>query len=291
VINSNALREIAFAVALLFAHVAQAAPADDLEARGEDLAKQGRYSDAIDAFKAAERQEPRARHACLIALAYARRELWPQAELFLQQCHARGTANDPLPDWVAAEDAQIAERLAAANVALVTIKIVPDAADPTITVSSFQLDEQLTQKRAHLPFGHHVIAATSPGYDPAQAAIDITTREPQTVTIEMHVKPQPHRQERSRVPWIAIGAGAAVALAGVATDIWWAQPLRDDLRGDTVKATYTNDASRFSTAKWTTYGLWGIGAVGVVAGVVLRYRDVSVEPTPGGAMISMQWAR
>jgi hypothetical protein len=47
----------------------------ELEARGEALAKTGRYGEAIEAFKAADHIQPRASHACLIALAYARRDL------------------------------------------------------------------------------------------------------------------------------------------------------------------------------------------------------------------------
>src|SRR5690242_5920614 len=45
----------------------------ELQAKGEQLAKDGRFSEAIDAFKAADRIERRASHACLIALAYTRR--------------------------------------------------------------------------------------------------------------------------------------------------------------------------------------------------------------------------
>src|SRR5690606_20883724 len=96
-----------------------------LRARGEQLAKDGRYTEAIDAFKAAEKIEPRARHACLIALAYTRRELWPQAEIFLEQCEQRATPADPIPEWVPTARQQLAERLATVNVAPVDIRVEP----------------------------------------------------------------------------------------------------------------------------------------------------------------------
>src|SRR4051812_16006045 len=95
------VRALAFVVALVVGAAAVAAetPAE-LSARGEQLAKEGRFSEAITAFKAADAVEPRAKHACLIALAYTRRELWPQAEIFLDLCRTRATATDPVPDWV-----------------------------------------------------------------------------------------------------------------------------------------------------------------------------------------------
>src|SRR5512143_861795 len=121
-------RQVVKIVTTLVAALVVVAPvvghADDreaLQAKGEQLAKEGRYNDAIDAFKAADRIQPRASHACLIALAYTRREAWPQAELFLSICHQRANAGDPLPDWVPQADQMIKERLASANLAEVTI--------------------------------------------------------------------------------------------------------------------------------------------------------------------------
>jgi hypothetical protein len=67
---------------LVIAAVARLAHADDvadLEKRGQELAKQNEYTQAIDAFKRADRLAPRAAHACMIGLAYLRREMWPQA--------------------------------------------------------------------------------------------------------------------------------------------------------------------------------------------------------------------
>src|SRR5512138_3886691 len=86
---------------------------------GEDLAKQGRLTEAIARFKDADKIEKRAKHACLIALAYIRRELWSQAEIFLTTCHQRATPTDPVPEWVPLAVDQLKERLASAKVAAV----------------------------------------------------------------------------------------------------------------------------------------------------------------------------
>jgi hypothetical protein len=111
--------------------LASLARADDLatvEQRGRDAAKNGKFSEAIDAFKEADRLAPRASHACLIALAYTRRELWPQAEIFFTLCHQRATEWDPLPDWLPLAEKTLADHLASANVAEVEIRIEPAAA-------------------------------------------------------------------------------------------------------------------------------------------------------------------
>ena len=67
---------------------------DELVAKGQELAKQSEWTQAIDAFKQADAKRPRALHACMIGLAYTRRELWPDAELFFARCHARASASD-----------------------------------------------------------------------------------------------------------------------------------------------------------------------------------------------------
>src|SRR5688572_8864518 len=102
VLASQVVRILAIVVAGLLAASGLAAADDreELQAKGEQLAKDGRFVEAIDAFKAADLIQPRASHACLIALAYTRRELWPQAELFLSVCHHRAKGGDPLPEWV-----------------------------------------------------------------------------------------------------------------------------------------------------------------------------------------------
>src|SRR5688572_3278724 len=104
------MRNIAIVLCGVLAH-AHAEDVSQLRARGEELAKEGRFSEAIDAFKAADRISPRADHACLIALAYTRRELWPQAEIFISKCHQRVSPDNPAPDWLPKAEQEISHRL------------------------------------------------------------------------------------------------------------------------------------------------------------------------------------
>jgi len=310
-----------YVIGLMAAGLAASAPAaaqgpsvesaDDKRARGEQLAKDGRFSEAIDAFKAAEKLEPRARHACLIALAYLRRELWPQAEIFLDQCERRATPADPVPEWVPVAKAQLAERLGAVNVAAVEIVVEPAGVDVSLTASSFAPDERFAPRTIHLPLGHHVIVASAPGYHPTEQAIDVAGPTAQRVTITLRPASGPKPGEgtplstgpvapaASKVPWIVMGAGGAVALAGAITHVTMLRTARNEMiaadKADDL-ARYRSWESRFESRRTATIALYGVGAVLVVTGLILdrtvfAHRESSVQvalvPQAGGGVITL----
>ncbi len=296
------------AIALAVPLVAHADSAAELEAKGEEFAKAGRYSDAIDAFKAADRLEPRASHVCLIALAYTRRELWPQAEIFLDKCHSRADANDPLPEWVPLADRQLAERLASANVAAVTIAVDPDV-PAALAVSSFAPDETFAPRTIHLAPGRHVISVAAEGYEPAQETVDVVDRSDKRVVIALRkrlvvvvVPPRPpppvHVEvtERSRVPLFVVGAGGALGLAGLATHLFALEPVRTKLADAKTQTDYAMYSHSFDVRREATLALYGAGALAIAAGVVLHYTvfahaEVSVALAPGGATMAIGWRR
>jgi hypothetical protein len=287
--------------------VAGSAAADptpaELQAKGEDLAKQGRFSDAIDAFKAADKIQPSATHACLIALAYTRRELWPQAEVWLAQCQVRATAADPLPDWAPAAQDQINQRLDAANVAAVSIEVKPVDAGAKLTVSSFAPDEQFSPRTIHLPFGLHTVVAKAPGYPDQSQTIEIKDKTAQHIVITLnkadagHPQPppppaQPHASSDSGKKLMVAGGvviGAGVVAYGV-MGIGWLK-IRDGQNFGTAYETM------YDVGRVGSIGLWAVGAGLVITGYVLhsKHHDeapaVGVAPMPGGGMVSIGWVR
>src|SRR5207302_641157 len=167
--------------------VAGAQSAQDLQTEGEKAAKEGNYAGAIEKFKAADRVEPRASHACLIALAYTRRNLWPQAEIFRTKCHERATAGDPLPDWIGTADKQIDDAITSANVAEVTIVVEPaEATDAQLTVSSFAPDEKFPPRAIHLPPGIHQVFASATGFEVGSHLVDVKDKTPQKIVIKLY---------------------------------------------------------------------------------------------------------
>jgi hypothetical protein len=299
-----------------------------LQAKGEQLAKDGKYSDAIEAFKAADKIEPRAIHACLISLAYTRRELWPQAELYLSFCHQRAKAGDPLPDWVALADQQIRDRLVAAGLVEVTIEAKPPTA--SVTVSSFAPDEVFEPRTIHLPLGTHVVFARAPGYVDGQLTVQITDKTPKHVVIELAPSPgtatpgeplvskgqvfvpdkpveKPETppgggQVKAGMP-LLVGGGAVIAL-GIGAHLWMGYE-----HGQLQKAHDANPVTqadedlwnahsgRYDAARIITVALYATGAVCIGMGFYQRSQSekkatVAATPLPGGgAMVSVGWRR
>jgi hypothetical protein len=274
---------------------------DELEARGEQLAKAGKLSEAIDAFKLADRVSPRASHACLIALAYTRRELWPQAEIFYTLCRQRATADDPVPSWLPLAEQTLAEHLASANVAEVAISVEPARARAILAVSSFAGDEQFEPRTIHLAFGEHVITVKAPGFQIAQQMVSITDRTPRHLVIRLvsnRVTVYP------RAPWYVVGAGGAILAAGAAYHLFALNPVRNRLAADVADpenvdvADYKAHSHEFDVRKDVTLALYGVGAATAIAGLVLRAtvlgpRDVELgaEPRPGGGIVTVTWRR
>jgi hypothetical protein len=282
-----------------------------MRARGEQLAKDGRYTEAIDAFKAAQRIEPRARHACLIALAYIRRELWPQAEIFLEECETKATQADPVPEWVPTAKQQLAERLSTVNVAPVTIKVEPADAEVKLAVSSFAPDELFDPRTIHLLPGRHVIIATAKGFNDSQKTIEVVDKSPQDVVITMLpittgpgpgpvVGPAP---PKSKVPLYVMIGGAAVVAGAVASHLFYFKPIRDDYQaaGDADNVPeFDRLAPKFDRARLVTAALYGVGGAAVITGLILNFTvfkgkeapaQVSVVPFNDGGMLTVGWSR
>ena len=283
--------------------------AADLQAQGEQLAKDGKYTEAIDSFKAADKLQATAAHACLIALAYTRRELWPQAEIWLSQCQVRANPQtDPLPDYAAAEQDQINQRLAAANVAPVEIEVQPPGVGARVTVSSFAPDEQFSPRTIHLPPGIHQIIVSAPGYRDGQQLLDIKDKTPQHVVIKL-LKPEQQQAlppppppsgptvKPDRTPYYVLGAGGALALTGVALHLFYYKPLHDKLETNDIM-TYNTYSSDFDTAREVTIGVYvgaaivlGIGTYLKVSQKTSESTTVGIAPARGGGMVSLEWSR
>jgi hypothetical protein len=281
--------------------LARADSAAERQAQGEQLAKDGRFTEAIDAFKAAERLEPRASHSCLIALAYIRRELWPQAEVFLSDCHQRANASDPLPDWVPLAEQQIAERLQNANVAAVEIKVEPATAHAKLTVSSFAPDEVFEPRTIHLPPGHQVIIANAPGFEQTRYELDVPDKTPQHIVITMQ-KPGDHvvapvvpstRAYTTDKTLIKFGL-YTVAAGGVAYLVMGAGWLKIK-NGGNFGTAYEK---MYDGGRVAAVGLWAVGAVLVGTGFYLRHKhdgeSATVTAMPlmeGGGVVTVGWQR
>lgn len=273
--------------------------AQKLAAQGEELAKSGEYTRAIDAFKAADKLEKRARHACMIGLAYLRRELWPQAELFFETCKLRASIDDPLPEWFQDAMNQLVEKLAGTTVSAVTINVAPPDALAQITASSFAPDEKFSPRTIHLAPGQHTITIESPTYPSRRETFTVEPNKPLVLDIVMkHPEKKYVLPPASKVPWIIMGGGAVVGLVGLGVHIGAYAPALDDLENANSLDEYQALRPKVETRRAISIALYATGALAIATGYVLRRTVfertpvlVGAEATEGGGVISLSWQR
>jgi hypothetical protein len=283
----------ALAILAVLARTASADDAaDDLVAQGEEAARNGDYTRSIVMFKAADVRAPRALNACMIGLAYLRRELWPQAEVFFADCRRRSTAADALPEWLPDAEQQLATKLASLEVAPVQIVVDPPGAHATISISSFAPDEHFEPRTLHLAPGKHTIEASAPGFVTASETIVISSRARQTVTFELQRPP-------SKVPLYVMGGGVALGLAGAIYTLVAVKPVYDELDATTDMARYATLKQQMQSRRIVEGALFSSAVVAIGLGLVLRYTAAEHEPSVrvsatvgnGGGGIAIAWDR
>jgi hypothetical protein len=280
-----------------------------LVARGEQLAIDKDYAGAIAVWKEADRLAARALHACLIGRAYTRRGLWPQAELFFAACRARATADHPAPGWLDTAERELAAQIERAGAAAITIVVEPAVDGAQVKLSGFAPDEAVPAGTLHLSPGRHTVSVSAPGHDPASETFDVDGPAARTITIALGGGPlpppvlpaPPGRVRRSKLPWIVIGAGGALALGG---GVYHATVLRgawNDLEATTDRDFYDGEGDRaWRSARRNTVILYGAAAATIGVGVALHALNVGdrreapqvgLVPVDGGGVVSVGWER
>ena len=173
---------------------------DVLVAEGEALAKAGNFSAATEKWKSADTLSPRAKHACLIGLAYTRREYWPQAEVFFARCRQNASASDPVPTWLDAAEKQLEEKLAIAPVAAIKLSVDPPAAAARFIVSSFAPDEAFGPRVIHLGLGSHTVTVTAPGYASTTVTVEVKNKADQFITVVLKKPGESPTNDPNQVP-------------------------------------------------------------------------------------------
>jgi len=296
--------------------VAGADDVDDLVAQGDDLARRAEYAQAIDKFKAADLKRPRALHACMIGLAYLRRDHWPQAEVFLGRCRKRAVASDPLPDWMDDAESQLKARLAAAPVTAVEIRVAPPGVAALVTISAFAPDESFDPQTIHLAAGRHTITVSAPGFTSVTRDITIPGSGTETIDITLLPVPEPRVEPPPPPPpppvvdrpasgrarrWgngLLIGAGGAAVGAIVLHALAYRERGKlDDARASGNGAAYNDHETAFDFERVGAISLYAVAGIAAGVGFYLRSvgRDVpaqiSAAITHDAAFVTVGWSR
>jgi hypothetical protein len=299
------------ALAIVAAHAtAVAEDAATLRAEGEDFAKRGQYAEAIEKFKAADRIEPRAQHACMVGLAYLRREIWVKAELFLARCKQRARSGEPLPEWLPDAERQLADGLAKANVTTVNIVVKPATAGATVRVSGFAPDESFDPQTLHLPAGSYTLTITSATYAAVERKIVLAgSHDTVDVVVDLEAPPPeraaiiPPVEEPAVVPRPGprgtgfLIAGASLVAAGVVSHVI-ASGARTKLdKAETIEE-YEDHETLFDVTRITTFAGYGLGAAALGVGLYLRLRSPESDGarvvggvSSEGGYVGVEWRR
>jgi hypothetical protein len=272
--------------------------ADDLKRRGEQLAKDGDFAQAIDLFKSADAQHPTTELACLIGLAYGRRNLYGQAELFFDDCHERAETGEPVPSWVGKVEDQFRERLASSKLARVKI-VVKHGRKPKVVVSAFAPDEAFAPRVIHLPIGRHTITATDADHDSVERTVVVEDGEPQTVVIDLGGKPVlESRPSPDHVGRNIAFVGLGVVAVGAIVHATWYRNERDTLANAQNNFDYDAHVDDYTNARYVTVGLYAAGGITALIGLVLHVTrapesgpSVSLVPARGGGVLAVEWSR
>jgi hypothetical protein len=317
---------VAVCALAVLAGTAQAGPeeAARLRAEGEAFARQRRYEDAVRSFKQADAEEPRGDHDCFIALAYRRLERWAQSEMFLTRCRSRLKPGETEPTWTATLAAEIAAGLTRTGHARVVIGIEPAAAAALaqIAVSAFAPDERVAAGAIYLPAGKHLLEVKAEGYQDASQTVEVESGRETAVVIKLSppepvvAPPEPPvatpvkkpAQPAARRPmtvvergsglgWFCLGVGASAMLAGGVFN-YLALHNQDLLASARTDDQYDEHESRFDAQRIGTYVGYGVGAIGITAGIYFLLKPqrqrtvwVSAAADDTGAQLFLEWHR
>ncbi len=320
------------------------ADADELVREGMELGRAGKLDQAIAAFKRAEAIYPRAVNDCNIGLAYARQNRWAQAHFFLVRCRERWSREEtrPMDAWVDQRIKKSLAALKDGDYAPVDIRVTP--VDAVVRVSAFAPDETFVGGRiVWLPHGSATVAASREGYQPKEIALAVSGRARQTASIDLSPIPverptrepdapppdvskpsvtadpttdpigptsppaeptSPPARSRGAGPWLALGAGVALGIAGGVMHVQAAGSRSDliDLEAPGSDASQDEiDGKRdtFHQQRNVTIGLYTAGGIALGVGLYLFLRSdgegesrrpvVGAAPTKGGGTVWLHW--
>ena len=185
---------------------------------------------------------------------------------------------------------------------LARLRVTSDVDGVDVTLDGQPLIHGRGDVTRRLVPGEHQVVATKPGYLTQTTKLALASGAERVHLVELVAIPEKVVHRTNTAPaWIVVGAGGALALAGLGAHVFWYKPNLDRLRADAAAdnvGQYRRDEGPYDTSRVLTIGLYAASAITIGAGVVLRYtvfrqrREspvVSIVPARGGGMVSVAW--
>jgi hypothetical protein len=265
------------------------------------------YPAALDRFRRSYDLEPSAR--ALNGVVVANQMLGRHVEAFegLERLLAEFG-----PTLSEGQRARIQRRQDELRARIGVVEIRADQRDARILVDGRELGRGPLRTQVRVAPGSHTVVVTLPGHDPATRAVVVAAGG--TVTADVVLAPVPVRVERPVlvrrmepwIPWVTLGAGAALVAGGVGfrvsadrdydaakleADRLWSPDQRP------VDITALDEYRSAQTKNGVAISLWAVGGAAVVTGAVLviwnQPRAVEqkpvVLPTGNGAVLHVSF--
>lgn len=315
-------------VLLLTSGSASADPQADARAQvaeGEALAKQGRFSEAIEKFRAAEQTSPSARHDCYIALAYRRLEQWGAGRLHAEKCVERATEADQAPKWIKNVRRDVDDGVARAGLVKVTLVVTPPelAGSARIRISALGADP-FSPRAVYLAAGEHDATVEADGTEPSSHRFAVKGPGDETATLAIPTGGEPTASpaepaapppvnpparsptgvvaaplapppSRGPWPWITASIAGAAAVTGIAFHV---KTLGTKEDAESYADRFDDLLDRFERQRAFAIGSYAAAAAasGVTAYLWLRSPErppvsVGIAPVEGGAVVGIGWER
>ena len=254
----------------------------------------GNWSEAMALFTDAHRVEPNARTLRAIGMTLFELRRYVEAIDHLER--AMQDPRKALDDEQRRSVQQLLER-ARRFVGTVRIETRPD--DARVLVDG----KEVSEREVMLDVGEHQLSAEAEGFETTVMTVTARPMETEQVllllraTVSPDAPEEPEEPEEAEpetpvnlLPWILVGSGAALGIAGVVTGLQADSDfnqLEDGCDGDVCSSGLEDTKKRGEVLDTVTNVLWVAGGVAIAAGVVLLLvgggdeSESSVEVTAG----------
>lgn len=262
--------------------------------RGDEALEGGRYFEALEAYRVADRLVRAPTTALALGRAHLALGRLVEAQDALLRA-ARHPVDDASPEAYvrASEDAARLVRELEPRLPALDLHVSPPAARPALRIDGVPIPMTGSETILRLDPGAHRVEVSAPGYEEASRSITVAERDRRRMRVEL-----PRRLVLADVPtatWIASGVVGTALVTGTVTGLasyFETRSLRDRCPATTCDASLQADYERAHALARVSNVSFIVGAVGLATGLLsllqlptIEHRTVKVDVSLEGVRV------